>query len=82
MKCNVGKTDRFLRAAVGLAALAAGLGFKSWWGALGLVPLATAIFRFCPAYIPFGLSTWPPFHDGRRKRSISFGIGYLCWRIA
>ena len=40
-----------------VAALAAGLGFKSWWGALGLVPLATAIFRFCPAYVPFGLST-------------------------
>lgn len=57
MKCNVGKTDRILRGAVGVAALAAGLGFKSWWGALGLVPLATAIFRFCPAYVPFGLST-------------------------
>ena len=57
MKCNVGKTDRILRAAVGLAALAAGIYFKSWWGAVGLVPLATAIFGFCPAYVPFGLST-------------------------
>lgn len=23
----------------------------------GLVPLLTATFRFCPAYLPFGLST-------------------------
>ena len=57
MKCNVGKTDRILRTAVGLAALAAGIYFKSWWGAVGLLPLATAVFRFCPAYVPFGLST-------------------------
>ena len=57
MKCNVGKTDRILRTVVGLAALAAGIYFKSWWGAVGLVLLATAVFRFCPAYVPFGLST-------------------------
>lgn len=30
----------------------------------------------------FGLSTWPPFHSGRQKRAVSFGIGYLCWRVA
>ena len=57
MKCNVGKTDRILRATAGLGALAAGYCFESWWGLLGLVPLATAVFRFCPAYLPFGFST-------------------------
>lgn len=57
MKCNVGKTDRIIRGVAGLAILGAGIYFKSWWGAVGLVPLLTAVFRFCPAYLPFGIST-------------------------
>lgn len=57
MKCNVGKTDRIIREVAGLAILVAGIYFKSWWGAIGLVPLLTAIFRFCPAYVPFGINT-------------------------
>ena len=59
MKANVGGFDRVLRALVGLSFLGAGLYFKSWWGLVGLVPLLTAIFRFCPAYIPIKLSTCP-----------------------
>jgi hypothetical protein len=57
MKANVGGFDRVLRALVGLSLLGAGLYFKSWWGLVGLVPLFTAIFRFCPAYLPVGLNT-------------------------
>ncbi len=57
MKCNVGKTDRIIREVIGLAIILAGFYFKSWWGAVGLVPLLTALFRFCPAYVPFGIST-------------------------
>lgn len=57
MKANVGGMDRALRAVIGLAGLAAGVYFKSWWGLLGLVPLATAVVRFCPAYLPFGVSS-------------------------
>jgi hypothetical protein len=57
MKANVGGFDRVLRALVGLCLLGAGLYFKSWWGLVGLVPLFTAIFRFCPAYLPIGLNT-------------------------
>lgn len=59
MKANVGGFDRVLRAIVGLSLLGAGLYFKSWWGLVGLVPLFTAVFRFCPAYLPIGLSTCP-----------------------
>ncbi len=59
MKANVGGFDRVLRALVGLSLLGAGLYFKSWWGLVGLVPLFTAIFRFCPAYLPIKLSTCP-----------------------
>lgn len=57
MKANVGGIDRILRIIVGLGILGAGYYFKSWWGLVGIVPLLTAIVRFCPAYLPLGLST-------------------------
>lgn len=57
MKANVGSIDRILRFIAGLAILGAGYYFKSWWGLVGIVPLFTATFRFCPAYLPFGLNT-------------------------
>jgi hypothetical protein len=57
MKSNVGSIDRILRIIIGLAVLGAGYTFKSWWGLVGLLPLLTATFRFCPAYLPFSLST-------------------------
>jgi len=57
MKTNVGSIDRILRIIIGLAVLGAGYAFKSWWGIVGFVPLLTATFRFCPAYLPFGLNT-------------------------
>lgn len=57
MKANVGSIDRVLRVIVGLAILGAGYYFKNWLGLIGLVPILTAIVRFCPAYVPFGLST-------------------------
>jgi hypothetical protein len=57
MKTNVGGFDRIVRILLGLALLGAGLAFKSWWGLVGLLPLVTGTVRFCPAYLPFGLST-------------------------
>ncbi len=58
MKANIGTADRVVRMIVGLAILAAGLGYyRSWWGLIGLLPLLTATIRFCPAYVPFGLNT-------------------------
>lgn len=57
MKPNVGGFDRILRVILGLGILGAGYYFKNWWGLVGLVPLLTAVVRFCPAYLPFGLST-------------------------
>ena len=57
MKSNVGSIDRILRIIIGLAVLGAGYTFKSWWGLVGLLPLLTATFRLCPAYLHFGLST-------------------------
>ena len=60
MKVNVGTLDRTLRVLAGLVliGLAAG-GVVGVWGYLGVVPLLTGLFRFCPAYTLLGLSTCP-----------------------
>lgn len=57
MKCNVGGADRVARIVTGVAIVGAGLYFKSWWGAVGAVPILTGTFRWCPAYLPFGIDT-------------------------
>lgn len=57
MKANVGSIDRAIRIIAGLAILGAGCYFRSWWGLIGLGPILTGIVRFCPAYLPFGVST-------------------------
>ena len=58
MKKNVGSIDRALRILVGVALIVmAWVRVIGAWGWIGVVPLATGIFRVCPAYLPFGLST-------------------------
>lgn len=57
MSRNVGTTDRILRLVLGLAVIALGFYFGSWWGALGLIFVGTAAIGWCPLYVPFGLST-------------------------
>lgn len=65
MTANVGNIDRALRIVVGLVLLAFAfkLGFPdtgwNWVGFIGIVPLLTAVFRVCPAYTLFGVSTCP-----------------------
>lgn len=60
MKPIVGTIDRVLRIALGLVLIGASLlDYIGAWGWIGLLPLATGVFRFCPAYWPFGLSTCP-----------------------
>lgn len=57
MKKNMGSIDRTIRIIVGLVIIALGINFQSWWGLIGLVPLLTAFIGWCPAYLPFGIST-------------------------
>lgn len=57
MKRNMGKTDRWIRTILGIAIIATGIYFQSWWGLLGIIFLGTAIVGTCPLYLPFGLST-------------------------
>lgn len=57
MKPNIGKTDKLIRIFLGGAIVGAGLYYQSWWGLIGLVPIATAPINFCPLYAPFKIST-------------------------
>ncbi|MFZ3126185.1 MAG: DUF2892 domain-containing protein [Acidovorax sp.] len=58
MKVNVGTTDRVLRIVAGLVLIAlAATDTVGWWGWLGVVPLATGLFRFCPVYTLLGINT-------------------------
>lgn len=57
MKQNIGSIDRILRLVVGLAVIGWGIYAKNWWGAIGVIPLFTALINWCPAYTLFGLST-------------------------
>jgi hypothetical protein len=58
MKANIGSIDRIIRILLGLGLIAAALmGLIGVWGWLGIIPLATGIFRFCPAYLPFHFNT-------------------------
>lgn len=58
MNRNVGGIDRVLRICVGLALISlVFIGPQTPWGWVGIVPLATGLLGWCPAYLPFGLKT-------------------------
>lgn len=60
MKMNVGNIDRILRIVAGLALIAlAATNTVGVWGYIGIVPLLTGIFKFCPAYSLLGVNTCP-----------------------
>jgi len=62
---NVGLIDRIARVAVGLLLIAYAIpvGFPetgwNWVGWIGVIPLLTAIFGYCPAYTLLGITTCP-----------------------
>jgi hypothetical protein len=57
MKKNVGSIDQIVRIVIGLAVMVVGYKYNTWWGLAGLIPIATAIFNFCPFYTLFGIKT-------------------------
>lgn len=57
MKKNMGLLDRRIRILLGLLIVSAGIYFKTWWGLVGVVFLATSMISWCPLYVPFRLST-------------------------
>ncbi len=60
MKTNVGGIDRILRVTAGAALIvAAATGTIGVWGYIGIVPVLTGLFRFCPVYPLLGMNTCP-----------------------
>jgi uncharacterized membrane protein len=64
MAKNVGGADRVIRAVAGIGLIGYAMsnlpGAENWMvpaGVVGFVLLLTAIFGFCPAYLPFGIKT-------------------------
>ena len=60
MNANVGGIDRTLRIVVGIALLSLFFileGGARYIGLIGIVVLATGVFRFCPAYTVLGVNT-------------------------
>ena len=55
---NIGSADRAARFVLGIVLVAlAATGTLGVWAWIGIVPLATAVFRICPAYWLFGIRT-------------------------
>jgi len=62
MAANVGGIDRVIRIVVAIALLSLVFVLEAnarYLGLIGLVMLATGVFRFCPAYTIFGINTCP-----------------------
>ena len=57
MKRNVGTVDRIIRLIAGLVIIVLGLVYQSWWGAIGIIPILTAIAGYCPPYALLGINT-------------------------
>lgn len=58
MITNVGTIDRALRILAGIILITlAATQTIGVWGYIGIIPLLTGIFKFCPAYSLLGMST-------------------------
>ena len=59
---NVGSTDKVIRYIIGVVLLSLLFiipGNLKFLGLIGLVPILTAAFSFCPLYALFGIKTCP-----------------------
>jgi hypothetical protein len=62
MQVNVGNDDKVMRVVAGLVLLSLAVvleGNARWVGVIGLVPLVTGLFGYCPLYSVLGLNTCP-----------------------
>ncbi len=60
MKVNVGGIDKIARIVVGaLLLILAATGTLGAWAWIGIVPLATGLMGWCPAYSLLGIKTCP-----------------------
>ena len=59
MKSNVGGIDKLLRIGAGIGLIAWALLGGPVWAWIGVAPLATGLFNFCPLYTLIGINTCP-----------------------
>lgn len=60
MTINEGNIDRILRVAAGVGLIGLALsGIGTPWTWIGVLPLATGLIGWCPAYTLLGMSTCP-----------------------
>lgn len=60
MNKNVGNVDKIIRIIAGVALIGLTLsGMIGVWGWIGVVPLATGLMGWCPAYTLLGIKTCP-----------------------
>jgi hypothetical protein len=57
MTKNVGKIDKIIRIIAGLIIGGLGYYYESWFGLIGIIPVATALIGWCPFYCPLKLKT-------------------------
>lgn len=58
MKKNIGNLDRALRFIFGLALIGVGIYFENYIvSVIGVIPIGTALLRWCPLYTPLGINT-------------------------
>jgi len=57
MLANVGTLDRVVRIVTGIALIAWALMGGPVWAWIGVLPLATGLFKFCPAYGLLGINS-------------------------
>ncbi|MFP4529340.1 MAG: DUF2892 domain-containing protein [Candidatus Kapaibacterium sp.] len=53
----MGKADTSIRIMLAIAIAGLGIYYESWWGLIALIPLLTAVTRFCPLYRIMGIKT-------------------------
>ncbi|MDY3197532.1 MAG: DUF2892 domain-containing protein [Pseudomonadaceae bacterium] len=59
MKSNVGGIDKIARIAVGIALIVWAFFGGPVWAWIGVLPLATGLLGWCPAYTLLGIKTCP-----------------------
>jgi len=58
MNPNVGTVDKIVRIIIAIALISiVFVGPQTPWGWVGIVPIATALFSFCPLYAILGIKT-------------------------
>ena len=48
MKANMNTANRVIRAVIGLAIIGAGIYYKNWFGAIGIIPILSSAIGYCP----------------------------------